>query len=580
MKLHHLVYESRFTSTDKLSEYLDSLSEQEQIYVISSLDNRGYTPVHIACYYGAIDALKIFLKLNIPKKFLETKTKDHYTCVQLAEYKGHTKVVELLLEYNNISPITIVETNELITTVKDGLDSQLQPLLETSDVNTQDLHQNTALHYAAEKGDPETVELLLSAGADTTILNSESETPLITAVKRYCGLIYGQSRETTLDTISALLENSDIDSYDSDGNTSLILAAAGSKYELTKFLLKTGSNPDLQNNKGETAISFACKNGDFDLIRILTIYKADYEIPDNAGNLPQDLAKQSGRYNQIRELFSDPIVENPRIAHESAESAESAESLGSVTEAPIIKADYIDTYTELMNAITSFKFHTVDRILSKNPDLDLNWYVPNMFDSCNSLCWAVSLWNSGLINSEQKNLTDIVKLLLKYGVNTNIKDTESNTAIMIAASYGAKSIVKILLEHDPNLENLNKYHENILHLACYPDTEGNADCLKLILKKVKPELINMENNDGHTPLCFASSHPKSEQVVTLLKAGADIHGYEIYFALEVGNINIISILQKAEPNVLTLAGIPESLTEEYIESLPDESIAWAADQLN
>ena len=45
-------------------------------------------------------------------------------------------------------------------------------------VNSQDVLGNTPLHYAAENGDEDTIDLLLSVGCETTLENKQGKTPV------------------------------------------------------------------------------------------------------------------------------------------------------------------------------------------------------------------------------------------------------------------------------------------------------------------------------------------------------------------------------------------------------------------
>jgi ankyrin repeat protein len=68
----------------------------------------------------------------------------------------------------------------------------------------------------------------------------------------------------------------------------------------------------------------------------------------------------------------------------------------------------------------------------------------NKFHRTENLCEAV-----------KNNRTGEVASLLRSGLNLNIKDTNGRTALMYAASEGHFNCLKLLLNHDANVDDSN-----------------------------------------------------------------------------------------------------------------------------
>ena len=138
----------------------------------------------------------------------------------------------------------------------------------------------TAFWIAANAGDVEGLRLLLSLGADPTIVTVEQTTPLMVAA----GLGYGtrgptarlggrvgaeggegRDQSTTdpggLEAVKFLLEHgADINAANDNGQTALHGAASAANPEVSKFLLEHGANPSLKDNIGRTPLGVAEDN--------------------------------------------------------------------------------------------------------------------------------------------------------------------------------------------------------------------------------------------------------------------------------------------------------------------------------
>lgn len=103
---------------------------------------KGYTPIHYACCRGHIDIVKILL--NYDESLINCTNEEMETPLHCAVYNSHIEISQFLLQF---------------------------PL----NINAQNNDGETALFYAARKGNIILIKLLLSHGADKEIKDKYNE---------------------------------------------------------------------------------------------------------------------------------------------------------------------------------------------------------------------------------------------------------------------------------------------------------------------------------------------------------------------------------------------------------------------
>jgi hypothetical protein len=123
-----------------------------QLIVLDTISGDGFTPLHLAAFFGLSDAVRLLLARGtlVDRNGTGWMTG---TALHAGASGGHASVVRLLLGAG-------------------------------ADPNNRQQHGYTPLHSAAANGDLESVELLLDAGADPAAANDEGETALILAEKQ------------------------------------------------------------------------------------------------------------------------------------------------------------------------------------------------------------------------------------------------------------------------------------------------------------------------------------------------------------------------------------------------------------
>ncbi len=176
-------------------------------------------------------------------------------------YSGQTTIRNLLLVQiaNQGAPLDLFEAAAVgdpaeILAALEPAPGDLFQLGESSRIQSYSPDGWTALHLAAAFGTPEAVALLLQNGAkvDSVSENPQRNQPL------HAALALGRNPET----IRLLLEaGADPNARQTAGFTALFSAAAAERRDLAELLLAHGANPRLTSDFGHTAANFARQRG-------------------------------------------------------------------------------------------------------------------------------------------------------------------------------------------------------------------------------------------------------------------------------------------------------------------------------
>ncbi|CAN7998776.1 unnamed protein product [Ixodes hexagonus] len=162
--------------------------------------NLGWTPLHLACYFGHFDVAEILLEHGA---YVDVVNREGDTPLHKAAYTGREGLVMLLLKYNadvfiinceGQSPKQVAESvdikniltaaesadekkkaDQFFAAVKEGNVDAVQNLLRARrppNINCKDGFGNTALHSAAYRDRKEVAVLLLQCGINSTLRNT------------------------------------------------------------------------------------------------------------------------------------------------------------------------------------------------------------------------------------------------------------------------------------------------------------------------------------------------------------------------------------------------------------------------
>ena len=152
-----------------------------------------------------------------------------------------------------------------------------------------DFDGKSYLHQAALGRDFNSVQFLISVGADINIRNQRGDTPLFDAA--YAG-------DTSI--VRLLLEaDAEINSMNNFGQTPLIRASRKGHVDIVQLLLSEGADPNLCGDDEWPPLMKAIQYGYIDVARVLLKNGADITYEDSRGNTPLSIAHQKNNKHMI-----------------------------------------------------------------------------------------------------------------------------------------------------------------------------------------------------------------------------------------------------------------------------------------
>lgn len=203
----------------------------------------------------------------------------------------------------------------------------------------------------------------------------------------------------------------DINGYDKNGKTALIVACENGNKKLVEYLIQNDVDINKSDENGNIPIITACNNFNRSLLRILIENNVNLNVTDKEGNSPLIIECQN--------LFSSDLIES-FINHGA-------------------NVNVINQHgcTALMKACENTK-ENFENFLIKHGSEIANQEDPNGYVFLGISC--------------EKRNENIIKLLVEHGADINVVDEKGNTAIKLAKNTGKKNVVKYLIKMGANVD--------------------------------------------------------------------------------------------------------------------------------
>ena len=458
-------------------------------------DDEGLTPLHYAAACGQLESVRTLLRLG----GRESMTKVAGTCgtpLHCAVVKGHKDIVSLLL--NEGCPINVVAGGG-----------------------------SSVLHIAAESGEIHMIELLAEQGLDVNIGDDVGMTPLHAAAA--CG------QTKALHTLLKLGGRKSVTKIVDNAGTPLHQAVGKGHKDIVSLLLNEGCPINVVDSKCRSALHCAAQVGQIDMIEMLAEQGLDVNIGDDEGLTPLHYAARYGQLESVRTLL--------RLG-----GRESMTKVAGSRGIPLHQA-LVEGHKDIVSLL-------------------LNEGCPiNVVDSKG---------RSVLHYAAQGGQIDMIEMLAEQMLDVNIGDDEGATPLHVAAACGQLESVLTLLRlggresmtkvtgacGTPLHQALIKGHKDMVSLllneGCPINVVGSTlhraaqfgwtHMLEILAERGLD--VNIDDDEGWTPLHYAAAHGQLESARTLLRLGgresmtkvADIYGTPLHLAVAGGHKDIVSLL--------------------------------------
>jgi len=503
--------------------------------------------LHKAVTDGEIEKVNLLISKGAD---VNAKNNTGMTALDLAEQRGHIKIVELLKKHGaKESPYPNTNSNQapkLRQAVEDGNIERVKQLIEEgADVNVKYRRGTTVLHLASGVGRMDMVELLVSKGAKINAPDKNGWTPLHEAADKshvdIVKFLMAEGAEFSpihmaayfgeLDKIKSLVvKDVNVNEKDTVGFTPLHSAVCGKQIETADFLLNNNTDANAKDNYGLSPLVWAIWNHDLNMIKLLVDKGAKADVPDEQGFAPLTWAV----WEQNKDIVKILISKEPNINTEDTTGCTPL-YWGAFSSSN----DVFELFLDRLNASENIHFaackgnlDTVKTFLEK----DSNVNVKDKF-GCTPLHWAALaktnevaefLIDKGAdVNARDKNgllpLTgthrlDMIGLLISKGVDVNAKiNNRSMTKLHLACQQDNKDMVEYLISKGADVNTKNNRGVSPLHISA---RFGYRDIAELLISSGAD--VNAKNNTGQTSLNIATNLGHTEIVELLKKHGAKI----------------------------------------------------------
>ena len=458
---------------------------------------------------------------------------DGWSLLYLASLSGSTLLVKALEEYNINCTIDNTGMSPVHHTAWSGSTSVLSYIISQYNLNANhiDYAGRTPLVYSCVSGSINSVKYLI---------NNHNSDPNITD-KYGMTCLHFSCRHGHIDITQYLIEvqHCDINKTDNEGRMLVHHAAGSGNFDLVQYLItEQGLSPTAVTKNGLTALHYASLSLNLSLVKeLITTYQLDPHQADSNGKLPIHYAAESGDILLLELYVKDykcslSLTDNKgwNILHFSS----------SVGHTHIIK-HLVENHQLDLCAVNDNGMAPI-HLTCINGRLNLVQYIIEHIPSSLELP-VRGHGRTPFLTAVYFNQLEVIKYLISKKCNLSVTDDEGSGAVHISVARRHLNVLKYLIDNNYYNPNATNHQDRTpLHVAV---AANEYEILEYLLSKSIPSmsvvwlreikcsldsphdiynnphnavLINVQHEDGNTPLHVACHHGRQNMVSLLLKA--------------------------------------------------------------
>ncbi len=444
---------------DQCAEVIEFLLKNNASIDIKN--NKGMTPLHIACLKGCKENVRMLLN-NGAQTNINAQDLQGDTALHRAVDCGHLEIVQLLLTYGaDVTKINNREETALTIGFRLGKLDIIKKLIEhNGNVDAIVNHRGqTALHLASEFGCFDITKWLIDHGATRNI-------------------------------------------KDAMGNTALHTAYTLNRLDIVKLLISLSSNAIEKKNTMTTTLYVASSLGHLEIVKWIIDYN-EIAHKDDKINIH---AMMNTRKTALHTALSYANLEIARLLINAGIDINQFVTFDHVGTVGFILNEKKDTLTPdaFVNLFQFVKSEMMAEMLLKKELFHVN---------------TRNKYGQTILHIVCSNGTTegIVQKLLDKDIDINAKDANCRTALQNAAFSRREDIVQRLLKKDVDINAEDEFGQTALHLTIF---NGSENIVRMLLDN--DAAINSKNKNGDTALHLAVMYQNLPIVKQLISAGADV----------------------------------------------------------